>query len=273
MTERLQEKPQITLTNYRGFGRDLVELNQPVCDGFINTADIRANIVVVKKDPTELNPEQTDRKERVLNKLPKKTWQTPNVAEVRRDHKTETWYLGIDDDQLFRTTKEGSTKMTFDEQYMAAFQTAISNGLRSVLKREKLLNSEKYNETFIAGYLSTCISLGIFTFGESALLLATPDLTELALGTVVNLGASLLISVGHNTILNAANYGRSWILNHREFQKFENSTPYSKRLSLKDPFVKHEFGELIFPTIPFEKLIGGTLYLKRHQHELLKPKH
>lgn len=260
----------VTLAEYKGVGRDLIRINEPVTDGFMQTTDMRSDIVIVQKDPDALNVQEVDRLRRVLNKKPRKVWQNDQTTEVRHDHQTDTWYLGINDTKLAEKIKLGSTKITFDEQYTTAFQSEIAKGLRSILKREKLLNSGKFNDTFLMSYGGMNLSFFAFTFAETAILFSAKSLPEVAIGTIAGSLLFVNLSIFTNLVTNSANSGYAWLRNKDIFRYSEKYTRSYEKISLNDPFIKHKAVEYLFPPVPIDKLVSGIVYLNRNQNNLLK---
>lgn len=261
MIERLTS-PQvktITLEEYRGIGKDILKLNAPVAGGFMKTADIRGNISVTRKDPNKIV------KPVFLKKTPAGSWLNTNITEIRQDG--NDWQIGINDQLLAKKTKEASTKITFDEQYITAFQEEISKGLRSVLKREKLLNSGKYNLTFTSSYLTFIgIDVMLIPIAQIATIFGSENMTTLSQNTLV-IASSYIVC---NVFRNGFNSLGVMTGNLRRRVGLPEDSPFGLYSNYEDPFIKHSVSEHLLPPVPVDKFVKGLIYLNHNQNRLLE---
>lgn len=159
---KFKHNKQISLEQYRGIASDIMELNNPITDGFMETSDMRGDIVIVQKPNQRVMDYDGVGNVRVTKNL-----QMPrldlrkgnNASETERDD-DGVWFIAVNDqalaDEVARDRNlAGNGKNNFDERFVVAFRAEVNKGLKTCLKREKLLNSGNYNYSFIVAYLGT----------------------------------------------------------------------------------------------------------------------
>ncbi|MBI4100490.1 hypothetical protein HY439_02005 [Candidatus Microgenomates bacterium] len=264
---QFKHEKRIHLDGYYGIARDLMELNDPIADGFMRTSDMRGDVVIVQKPRERVMDYDQVGFVRVAKFL-----QMPRLDFWRGNHVTETrkedggvWYIAINDQELAdQVARLGNGDKKFDERFIDAFKVEVNRGLKACLKREKLLNSGHYNFGFFVAYQGT-LSYDLVLF--PAILAA-----KIAIGDIP--AEALALSAGvtamANTAWNAVNLvgaGMSYLENRLLGQRlYPNMKP-----DFDDPFVKHSILELVMPPVPVDRLFRGISYLDKHGNRIITP--
>lgn len=257
----------ISFDEYRGVARDIMELNDPVADGFMRVSDMRGDVVIVQK-PQERVRDYDDIgfvKVAKFLKMPRMDfWGGNHLVQVKKDN--DVWYVAVNDQDLADQVSRTDDKRKFDDKFVEAFRGEVNRGLVACLKREKLLNSGKYNVAFLTGHidlganavlLSLALSLGVITKDPAVLTIATTYV--LAQSGLINLlNNSLNWSHTENNPLN------------KYLSAAPSNLPSSKGVSYDEPFVKHSLPEYLLPTVPVDRLARGMLYIGKHGDKLIE---
>lgn len=254
----------IHLDTYNGVACDLMELNEPVADGFMRVSDMRGDVVILRKPQDRVRDYDEIGFVRVakLLKLPRLDfWKNSNgLVQTRREG--DVWYVAVNDQDLADKVArmDGDTRK-FDDRFVEAFRDEVKHGLVSCLRREKLLNSGQYNFGFLVAYHGL---LGYdLLCGASFLAIAVLDRN---------------ISVAANAIAIAASSNTLW----NTFNLFQVGMTYvNKRLfgpqnfarsfdpNFNDPFIRHSLPELVMPPVPIDRIMRGNMYLDKHGDKLI----
>lgn len=264
---------KITLDKYHGVANGIMELNEPVADGFMRVSDMRADVVVVSRlrdsvlDYDELGPVRVAK----LLRLPRiGSWSHNGLVSVMREN--DAWYIGINDQGLagqVARSNDGTEK--FEDLFIDRFKVELKKGLRECLKREKLLNSGRYNASFFWTWY----------FFATHEVLYYPAAEVLAIAAGVNpldvTGRVLAVYLLTHSIVNTMNLGVCGlskvyaIIDRKMFQKQQQQQSVYSYLGADwpDPFVKHHLLELMAPPVSVDRLLRGHFYLNRHGQKLI----
>lgn len=259
----------IHLDTYRGVACDLMELNNPVADRFMQVSDMRGDVVIIQK-PQDRARDYDDvgfvRVAKLLNMPRLDFWYKENgILQTKRED--GTWYIAINDQDLANQVArvEGGNRK-FDYRFVDAFRTEVRGGLTTILRREKLLNSGKYNLDFLVAYhglLLYDILLGP-TLVAAALLSGHSESAVKAVGFVATANA---FWNGFN--LSGAEMTRAGQKMFKPRRTAEPNIPDFAQ-DFNDPFVKHSLAELVMPPVPVDRLARGLNYLRKHGRDLIR---
>lgn len=147
---------RISLDSYRGVTHDLMQLNDPVADGFMRVSDMRNDIVVIQKPQDRVRDYDEIGFVRVAKFLKKprmEFWHGDGMVETKRED--GVWLVAINDQELAdRVARSNDGMKKFDNMFVDAFCGEVTRGLIDCLRRERLLNSGKYNLAVYASYKS-----------------------------------------------------------------------------------------------------------------------
>src|SRR3989344_3485850 len=103
---------RVSLDEYRGAARDLMELNDPVADGFMQTADMRGDIVIVQKPQDRVIDYDHIGSVRVAKSvgMPRlDMWNRNDMVQTIKEN--DTWYIAVNDQELAqRLARSGDGK-------------------------------------------------------------------------------------------------------------------------------------------------------------------
>lgn len=269
-TEYKNKHPKsIHLDTYRGVACDLMELNDPLADKFMQVSDMRGDIVIVQKPQDRVRNYDEVGFVRVakLLKLPKLDfWRSSN--ELLQTKKEDgTWYIAINDQELAdKVARAQGDNRKFDERFVDSFRKEVKGGLATILKREKLLNSGKYNLGFLIGYK------GFLVYD---LLLGPVFLADIILsGNIESMPIFLGGIAALNAVANTANLalaGFTWVDEKLSVPGRFDNTNFYVTTNFTNPFVKPSLVELIMPPVPVDRLVRGLFYLSKHGDKLINP--
>lgn len=237
----------IHLNTYRGVACNLMSLNEPAADRFMQVSDIRTNIVIIQKPQDRVKDYDDIGFVRVAKflKMPRLDfWHNGNgILQIKREDRT--WYIAINDqdlaDQVAR--KEGDNRR-FDDRFVDAFRTEVRGGLTS------------YH-----GLISFDLVVGPMMIAVS-LLNADPESAakSVALVAIANTAYNGLSLVGA---------GLNWA-GQRIFGSYLDLDLELNAQDFNDPFVRRSIPELLLPPVPVDRLIRGLNYLSRYGDELIR---
>jgi hypothetical protein len=265
---QFKHETHVSLDEYRGVGRDIMELNHAVTDGFMRVSDMRGDIVITQKPQARVTDYDQVGNVRVgkFLRLPNiYNWNTENsITQIKRDN--DTWHIAINDQELAQNvaqSNDGTKK--FDDIFIPAFQKEIKKGMAKCLKNEKLLNGGKYDFAFQVDY-SFSVFYGVPVLGTVAYETLTHNLNfesayKFILGMiVVNAGSNLICLL--TSRLNQ-------LFNKMGIDFGHDDSPFAWP-DLNEPFVKHSAIEHLMPAIPIDRLIRGNIYLDKNGEKLIK---
>lgn len=267
---QFKHRTRVSLDEYRGVARDIMELNAPVADGFMQTADMRGDIVIVQKPQERARDYDqigTVRVAKFLQMPRLDVWNRNNTVQTRKED--DTWYVAIDDQELAQNvarSPDGTGK--FNDRYVNAFQQELKKGMKDVLKREKLLNGGEYNFAFLVSYHNFLVhNLLTLPLLELEILLQSSNIAQAADGT-----AKIAVAyAGVNAAFNGFNLFCSLVGN---FLEKKGGISRDKRMirdaDFEEPFIRHSIPEYIMPTVPVDRLLRGMKYLRDHGNELVE---
>ena len=255
----------IYLDAYNGVACDLMELNKPAADRFMQVGDMRGDIVIVQKPQDRVRDYDEIGFIRVAKflKIPRlDLWHNEN--ELLQTKKEDgVWYLAINDQDLANQVvrAEGDNRK-FDDRFVDAFRNQVRSGLTAILRREKLLNGGEYDLSFLFAYyglIKNDLLVG-------PILVAGALLSEEPWSTAKTLG----VIAAANAIWNTGNLllaGITWA-DKKMFgiPKINLNTP-----DFNYPFVKHSVVDLVMPPVPVDRLVRGLHYLNTRGNELIYP--
>jgi len=255
---------RISMDSYNGVAGGIMELNDPIADGFMRVADMRSDVVIIQK-PQERVRDYDEigfvRVAKVL-KLPRLDfWRDSNdLTQTKKED--DIWYIAINDQDLAdRVARAEGDNRKFNERFVDAFQAEVRNGLATCLRREKLLNSGKYNFGFLVAYH------GLLNY--DLLLAPVAVVTSILSGDPMSAAkVALLIAIANSTwnTFNLAGAGMTY-LEDKIFGAegaIKPSTP-----NFNDPFIRHSVFDLVMPPVPIDRLVRGSRYLTQHGGQLI----
>ncbi len=259
----------VSLDEYRGVARDIMEVNHPVADGFMQTADIRGDIAIIQKPQDRaIDYDQigTVRIAKFLQMPRMDVWNRNNIVQTRKE--SDTWYVAVNDQELAQHVSRSNEGGNFDKAYVDAFQQEVNKGIKDVLKREKLLNGGEYNIAFLSSYWTFLTKdLLLLPLVEMETLLHSSSPVEVLHGTAtvaaLYAGANAafnvlnLFAVGWGKLRDKAIGGRDLLYKGISYPEYD------------DPFIRHSIPELLLPTVPVDRLTRGMVYLKDHGRDLI----
>lgn len=270
---QFKHSKQIHLDTYRGIARDIMELNEPIADGFMRVSDMRDDIAVIQKPQDRVRDYDDIGFVKVAKflKMPRmEFWHGDGMVETKRED--GVWLVAINDQELAdRVARSNNGKKKFDDLYVEAFRGEVSRGLTDCLKREKLLNSGKYNLGVYASY--------------KALLLFDLFLIPVVVGAKVASGDNpadialkaselyVILNGGYN-VLNLVSSGMREVRDRmvRKIGLPEVPGHEFPMPRFNEPFVKHSLPEMVAsPTVPLDRLVRGALYLRKHGERMIAP--
>ncbi len=264
-----RHRKSISLESYRGVGNGIMELNAPIADQFMSTADMRNDIVILQKphDRVREYDEVGSVKVAKLLKLPSlNLWKGDGIVSTKKEG--DTILIAIDDQEISqRVADKNDGKKSFDELFVGEFQREVRRGLSTCLKIEKLLNGGSYGLGFITAQ-------GHFILWDLYVIPGSVGF-ELINGTDPLVGISrIAASVG---IAHIGGNAITWVAVVRDKARESlykasgrvRNSLFSKTIP-DDPFVKRNPVDFVMPTVPIDKLIRGELYLAGKGRKLIK---
>jgi len=254
----------IHLDTYHGLGWDFMELNQPVADGFMRVSDMRADVAITQKPQDRVRDYDEIGYVRVakLLKLPRLDFWHNGNGLVQTRIENDVWYIAINDQELAdKVARSEGNNRKFNERFTDAFRNEVNHGLTTCLRREKLLNSGKYNLGFLAAYFGS-LKFDL-VFGSALLTKAIFD-NNLTLAEI----AVLLAAMG-NVVYNTGNLFGTAItyFYQRLYGHSDSINPNTP--DFKDSFIKHSLLEFVMPPVPIDRIIRGSRYLGQHGDNLI----
>lgn len=264
---RHKHPKRIYLDTYRGMARDIMELNHPIADRFMQTSDIRADIAIVqqRQEVTRDYEEIGDVRIAKLLQIPRLNMHDENNFQQTKKY-NDTWYISVNDQELAQNVaRAGTGKNDFDDRYVQAFDQEVTKGMKAILRKEKLLNGGEYNFAFLVSYLTLVTKdLVLLPIIELEILLRSSNAEEVARGTAIVLAAYASIH-GMFNLFNLFSVGLGKV--RERFLLADNSFPSYP--SYEDPFIRHTILEYVLPTVPFDRLFRGLKYLDEHGSDMI----
>lgn len=266
-----KHKTQISLDQYHGVGQGAMRINNPIADGFMKTADIRGDIVIIKKpeDRTRNYEEIGTVRVAKLLRLPRITaWRGRGITQTQKID--NTWYIAIDDQKLSdkaARTNDGGKK--FIDLYADAFGQEVTKGIKTVLRQEKLLNSGDYNLTFFTNYWQVFTEeLLLLPIAGLDTLLHSSDPAQFALGIAKVAALYATVNTAFN-VINLLGVGTRTLI--ERFPKTKDTKVFGMELPrYEEPFIGHSVPELLMPLVPVDRLARGLIYLNKNGNDLIK---
>ncbi|MFA5933272.1 MAG: hypothetical protein WCV81_03350 [Microgenomates group bacterium] len=266
-----RHKQRIYLDGYQGVAKGLMQLNDPVADGFMRVADMRGNIQIIQKPQDRVRDYEDVGFVRIgkFLKMPRLDfWHGDGLVETKKEE--GNWFIAINDEDLadkVARTNDGTQK--FDDLYLEAFNKEVKRGLTTCLKREKLLNSGNYNLGLVIGY-NAFIDIAVLLPGVAVAQITTG---ENPLYTALILSGLYTFWTGAHNAINLFGAG----LHIAEDKIFAPHQPkgFPKYKSLlpnfQDPFTKHSILDMVLgPNVPVDRLFRGLRYLDKHGNQLIE---
>lgn len=253
---------RISLDNYRGVGNGIMQLSDPIADGFMKTSDMRYNVEVVSQPEQRVQDYEDVGFVRIAKflKLPRlDPWKRNQLVQTKKDE--DTWYIAVNDQELAREVSDandGSKK--FDDLFVERFKKEVRKGLASCLAKEKLLNGGNYRLQFAISYYTLLtkdalyipvLAASLYSSGQNPL-----EITAISMGVSA---AFHLTSNGVNLIF----AGMTELGKQQGFVR-PNTSGY------QEPFVKHSIPELLLPTVPIDRIIRGKMYLNKNGSKMIE---
>lgn len=250
---------------------NIMELNDVVTDGFMRTADMRSDIIIVQKPQERARDYDqigTVRVAKFLQMPRLDLWKGNSTVQTRKED--NIWYVAVNDQELAQTVaRSGNGEGNFSERYVDAFRQEVVKGMKDVLKREKLLNGGEYNLAFLTSYfeLFTKVLL-VLPIAELEVLLHSSSPAEVAQGTAKVVGLYVIVSAASNAFnlfsVFWGNLGEKIGLERQKKDGIRLQCP-----KYEDPFIRHSIPEYIMPPVPLDRLARGMKYLGDHEGELI----
>jgi hypothetical protein len=256
--QEYQHPTRIYLDRYQGVASNTMELNEQVADRFMSVSDIRKNIVI-----TTSSPDRARDYDQLGHTLVGKRLQVPRFSARPKNMQVvndeDAWFIEVNDQSLALQTMNTNTESrNFEDKFTEAFRNEVNNGLRTILKREKLVNGDEFSKPFIVSY-------GFFLMEaiiSSQFMAISKDATDLTLNSLT----ALTICSGTNTMVNAFNY----VITKTDNLLTSTRSPLEMNpVRQEDPFIRQTKKELPLPTIPIDRLARGVIYLHRHGDKLI----
>lgn len=268
---KFRHTQRISLDQYQGVAKGLMQLNDPVADGFMRVADMRGNVQIIQKPQDRVRDYEDVGFVRVAKflKMPRLDfWHGDGLVETKKEG--GDWLIAINDEDLadkVARTNDGNRK--FDDLYLEAFNQQVKRGLTTCLRREKLLNGGNYNFGLFLGYGAFLdITVLLPTFAVAQVITG-----ENPLNIALTLGGLYTFWTGAHNALNLFGAG----LHIAEDKIFSSHKPKgvpefkSALPNFQDPFIKHSLPDMIIgPNVPVDRLFRGLKYLDKHGSELIE---
>jgi hypothetical protein len=245
----------ITLAGYTGIASGAMQLNEPVADGFMRVADMRKNIVVVKRgEPRVVSYETLD--DVVVGKMVSMKMGGRNQrSDVMSTNWGDDWTIEIDDQALWKkvanTDSVSNTKP--EERFIEAFRDEVRKGTREFLWQEKIFNNGGYSPLVTSSYATSGVIASLEVIHGAAAYLVGANPTEFAVNSAIFVATGDLIG-------NTLNWCLPRIFASRA--KLYNMDPNM-------PFVKRSFPDFVMPTVPVDRLVRGLAYDAMHGAKLI----
>lgn len=253
-----KHQKQISIDGYRGVASDLMKLNVPVADGFMRVSDMRYHVVVTQK-PHEraLDYDQlgTVRVAKMLDLPRLEFWRKKGNFFTKREN--DTWFVAIDDQALAQEVSNNNIGNRFDDAFVERFRETLIGGLKSCLKKEKLLNAGEYNRAFSVSY-------GLGVMWDAHMLALAGVLAAVSDQPINTVGSVIAIDALGHTLFNPMNMLQA------AMGKLPSGgdPPFSERRSgilqianwpkFHEPFIRHSIFDLPMPMVPVDRLRRKT---------------
>jgi hypothetical protein len=258
--ERQQKegRHRIILDTYTGVESAHLQLNKPVSNAFMSVTDMRADIFITnRKQRRQHNIEELG------DTLIGKSFFVPSLS-LRKTKYTETlregdqWIIAVDDQQLVQDiSSKKTTAAEKQNAFIKEFKHEVHKGLHRVLVAEKLGNSGEFSYAFVWNYFNLLMT-------DVALI---PALANQGIDAGDPQGAAsicLQFFFLTNMLVNGAN---NLMADNPEIPSYIGK---AKRPRLYEPFVRLNKAEVFLPPVPVDRLVRGSLYLRKHKDELIQ---
>lgn len=261
----------IALDTYNGIANDLMILNTPLADRFMQVSDMRSDIAIIQQLQDRVRDYEDVGFVKVAKflKMPRfDVWRNEDtITQVRREN--DTWLIAVNDQDLANKISRTDDGKKFNERFTDAFNTEVNQGLMTCLKREKFLNSGKYDTAFMCGITN----LG-HNIASVSLMLAAAAVTRSPEATAHIAVYSLINMAFVNLICNSLNWEHTEKsplerIFRSKYPDFESNIPFLKNSVYNDPFIKHSLPEFLLPGVPVDRYLRGRAYLKNHGKDLI----
>ncbi|MEO6508464.1 MAG: hypothetical protein ABIO02_00770 [Patescibacteria group bacterium] len=257
--------------DYRGVASDLMEVNNPVADRFMSVGDMRYNIVV-----TSLRSDRVIEYDQLGNTRIGKWIEVPRLRKknplLNVGKKDDVWNIAINDqilaDEVLRDERKGAK---FDEEYVNRFQEKVVEGIQNVLLKEKLLNGGNWSFTVSYSYIQTLT--------KDLMLLPLIAGYEVGTGRIDEVLTTLGVFASWNALINGLNLiaigmakGMQKIDEKLADLSGERRKSVYRNLFTSDfnePIIKHSLPDYLLPPVPIDRVIRGSIYLKKHSKEFI----
>ena len=169
----------------------------------------------------------------------------------------QSWEVSVHErviDDLIR--KKGYIdRQDYEEQFLAALNKAVKQGVVQALFQEKLGWHDQRNHYLYYSFYIAAFPLFVYL---------DVNLTGSHLGKMIWFGGLLVVNIGSNAIINSG---------QKSLQRFLNRLlPEDLRPPLPPFFPKRDWKEFWLPPLPIEKWIAGRGFLNRHGNQLVIPR-
>lgn len=265
---KFKHAKHISMDGYKGVAGDLMQLNHPVTDGFMQATDMRSNIEIINAPQDRVADYDQIGSVRVgkFLRLPRlDLWHQDGAINTRREN--GAWLLAVNDQKLSQEIlqKQDQTNgKRFDEVFTKRFEQEIAKGIENCLKKEKLLNNGNYyNLSFLFGYKTLIVWDLLYPALSGVEMIASGENpTDILMFNVIFLS-------GVNAAYNLCNLVLSGV---RKKALELNSADGNTLPNYQDPLVKHHILEYVAPPIAVDRVARGLAYMKLHGKELIVPR-
>jgi hypothetical protein len=233
-----------------------MQVNRTSADKFMQVADVRKDIVIVTKP--ELRSLEYDQlgPVKVGSQLRISRFGRGGNPVLDVQNQSDAWYISVDDQLLSRRVLEKADKgKTIDDLFTQDFKREVNKGIKSILLKEKILNSENYNFALFSGYIAG------FLVADSIV----HAMADISTRTIVEIGANYAQMVVQNMFVRVIASLDENLLFFRASKK--GFSPFTA--TPNDPFVKNKYRDFILPIIPVDRLARGLYYLKVHGDKII----
>lgn len=267
---QFRHQTRITLDSYNGIANGVMQLNDPIADGFMRVSDMRRNIMVVNKSESR-NYEYSELGLVRVGRVKLVDYASAGSKGVLSiDISKDSWILVVNDrtiwDQLPQSEK-GSKK---DELFVTQFRDKVREGARECLIREKIFNGGVYSPVVLMDYLGSLFTYSSVAMGETASFITGQHTME------TDIKALGFVATGH-LVINMISWTMAKFGNY--MSQFESGLGDSDlqpafgvsrvRPDYQEPFVRHHIAEFIAPPVPVDRLVRGLVYDRLHGKDLI----
>jgi hypothetical protein len=252
---KYKHQERIILDGYTGIASGAMQLNEPIADGFMRVADMRKDIVVVRRgEPRVVSYETLD--DVVVGKMVSMKMGGRNQrSDVMSTNWGNEWTIEIDDQALWKkvTNTDSVDNKKPEERFVEAFRGEIRKGTREFLWQEKIFNNGGQSPLVTSSYATSGVIASLEMIHGTAAYLVGANPTEFAVNSAIFIATGDLIG-------NTLNWCLPRIFASRA--KLHNMDPDM-------PFVKRSFPDFFMPTIPVDRLVRGLAYDATHGSKLI----